>query len=58
MFIFSVSTEDSTSGEWNDNLDEPELEFDETALELAAQDGKLKINNLDKKFCVVESKIS
>ena len=39
--MFAGSTGSSRSGdEWREQeLDEPELEFDETDLELAAQDG-------------------
>lgn len=31
----------SSQEEWNENIVEPELEFDEMGLELAAEDGKM-----------------
>ena len=31
----------SSQEEWNENVVEPELEFDEMGLELAAEDGKM-----------------
>ena len=37
----SEGLESENGGEWNENVVEPELEFDEMGLELAAQDGWL-----------------
>ena len=45
----SVTSEGSSELAWSENIEEPQLEFDETGLELAAQEGKMSayivINN-------------
>ncbi len=40
MFFSDGSSLRSGSEEWSEEVEEPEMEFDEMGLELAAQDGK------------------
>ncbi len=47
-FVDGSSARGSASGEeeWSEDMEEPEMEFDEMGLELAAQDGKTNVLQL------------
>lgn len=47
LFLDGSSARGSASGEeeWSEDMEEPEMEFDEMGLELAAQDGKFVLSS-------------